>query len=203
MKPYTTSENLSFSTQLNRPLGIAIDTRPDSFTIYILNNGNNTIQVIQDKTNSFKVYNLKAGGAPGAIAFDPSTNSVMIGSGPTNAPSEIDEYSGATSATPLQFKGVFLQDKTNTGPTGIVYPGLVGSDILISYLYSGNAVEYFNRTPPVPPVVISKGTGGCEGAAVNGNKIYVSNSTLNTITVYTLPSNGSGGYEAALFNTIK
>jgi sugar lactone lactonase YvrE len=73
-------------------------------------------------------------------------------------------------------------DNVNTGPTGIAFDSQ--SNFYISEPYSGTAVKYGPKGGS-PLLVISQGTGGCEGIAVDrhGN-IYVSNSTLNNITVY-------------------
>jgi sugar lactone lactonase YvrE len=58
------------------------------------------------------------------------------------------------------------------------------SNVYISELYSGTAVKYGPKGGN-PLLVISQGTAGCEGIAVDkSGNIYVANSTLNNITVY-------------------
>ena len=193
------------SNILIRPLGVAIDK--SSGDVYVVDNGNNTVHIFN---NNLKLPNNAFGAkanltldecsAPGAAAFDPATETLYAGCGPTSGQNGINlyvnpEFACANSAGLVCDATIEPQtlhnEAVNTGPTGIALGPLVGQDdLVVSYLYSGNAVDY-PSIANAPAIIMSKNAGGCEGVAIGlweGNgAVFVSNSTLNNITVYSAP----------------
>jgi DNA-binding beta-propeller fold protein YncE len=178
---------------LNRPLGIAIDLTTDDE--YIVSNGGNNVYVLKGESQApGKVirYALNLCAAPGAAAFDSSNQILYVGCGPTAGTNQIFMYAGAEQPNPLENQGraTFQLGEKNTGPTGISLTSVLGGDLFVSFLYSGTAVDYINSRNVLYVLPPDPKSGGCEGIAVRPAqgglpaRIFVSNSTSNTISVY-------------------
>jgi streptogramin lyase len=171
------------SSSINRPLGIAVDAYGD---LYIANNSLNNIVALNIANATVETLTHGNSGyqfiAPGVVTIygkniyagfgrNVGTNAVFsynVGEFLTGDPQGITEYN----------------DNVNTGPTGVAFDS--EGNVYISEYTSGTAVKYAPGEGKTPLLVINSGTGGCEGIAVasSSGDIYVSNSTLNNITVY-------------------
>jgi hypothetical protein len=180
-----------YNDSINRPLGIAIDEN----YLYIVNNGNGTLTLLDPRTllPNGNPPSLAPDSAPGAIALGPNGSGLLIGNGPSGAPSTIDLFGLPPNVHP---QGAPLaRDAHNTGPTGIA---IDANAIYVSDLYSGNAVVYpnniVNKSSNAAPIVLqSNQTGYCEGIAVAPNSqnpsmstVYVANSAWNSISVFSV-----------------
>jgi sugar lactone lactonase YvrE len=195
----------TISKDVTRPLGIAVDT---AGKVFVANNDNGTISVYTPNTAGspaagyteapYSPISKDAAGntfaAPGALYFvnlGSFGSFVLVALG---APNEILAYSDA------EFGGTLAPVATLTngvnGPTGITFSGSTEStaQLYLTNLYAnsgtGNAVIYsaaqvLESGTPSPTATITSGVSGPEGIAVDAaGRIFVSNSTTNTITVY-------------------
>jgi NHL repeat len=195
----------TISKDVTRPLGVAVDT---AGKVFVANNYNNTVSVYTPNTAGspaagyteapYSPISKDAAGntfeAPGALYFSDlgsfgSYVLVALGS-----PNEILAY------TDSEFGGTLAPVATLTngvnGPTGITFSGSTEStaQLYLTNLYAnsgaGNAVIYsvaqvLESGSPSPTTTITAGVSGPEGIAVDAaGRIFVSNSTTNTITVY-------------------
>jgi streptogramin lyase len=165
----------------SKPLGVAVDAYGDT---YIANNAKNNVValnvgfgLVETLTTDKSGFNFSS---PGALAIH--GRNLYAGFGPSPGENAVISYNVGEFLTDDPAEVTVYNDNVNTGPTGIAFDSQ--NNVYISELYSGTAVKYRPKGGS-PLLVISQGTGGCEGIAVDkhGN-IFVSNSTLNNITVY-------------------
>ena len=166
----------------SKPLGVAVDAYGDT---YIANNGINDIAALNVGFGRLVETLTKDNGgfsfsSPGALAIH--GRNLYAGFGPGSGENAVISYNVGEFLTDDPAEVTVYNDNVNTGPSGLAFDSQ--GNVYISELYSGTAVKYA-PTGGKPLLVISQGTGGCEGIAVDASEnIYVSNSSKNDITVY-------------------
>jgi streptogramin lyase len=182
--PTLTLELTINSPAINRPLGIAVDAYGD---VYIANNASSANNVIALNINGRLAETLTQDNsgyqfiAPGALTIH--GKNIYAGFGRNVGENAVISYNVGEFLTDYPLEIVMYNDNVNTGPTGVAFDSK--GYVYISEYTSGTAVKYAPNEGRHPVLVISQGTGGCEGIAVdNSGNIYVSNSIYNNITVY-------------------
>jgi len=181
------------NSSISKPLAFTIDAYGD---IYIGDNFKNTVIALNIDDSLIETLTKDTSGypflAPGVLTIH--GQDIYAGFGPNVGENAVISYNVGEFLTNDPKERIVYNDNVNTGPTAVAFDG--SGNIYISEYTSATAVKYAIGHGTTPTLVINQGTGGCEGIALdkNGN-IYVSNSSLNNITVY----NSSG----TLINTLK
>ena len=171
------------NSSIKRPLGIAVDAYGD---IYIANNSQNNIVALNIADTMVETLTHGNNGyefiAPGVVTI--FGKNIYAGFGRNSGTNAVFSYNVGEFLTGDPQGITEYNDNVNTGPTGVAFDS--EGNVYISEYTSGTAVKYAAGKGKNPLLVINNGTGGCEGIAVasSSGDIYVSNSTLNNITVY-------------------
>jgi hypothetical protein len=222
-----TGAGSSEGREIQRPLGIAIDTSHND--IYIANNvgtqpwlfvyknftpRTNLAQKEPPPASVVKLQNP----APGAVAFLLVSNLFIVVNGPTSGPSTVDAYNSfegpgpSLAYEPTVGPGIMAPTPVNTGPTGIAVANT--GIVAVSFYYSGSvfiigAASVTMSTKAYNSAgVQGVSIGGCEGVAVDWNllnqpgSLYVANASLHTIGVFNMGQSVPGTNLPAVVATI-
>jgi sugar lactone lactonase YvrE len=174
--------NTISNRNINKPLALAVDAYGDVYvgdnsanTVIALNVGDGLIETLTQDKSGYQYI------APGVLAI--RGENIFAGFGPNSGENAVISYNVGEFLTRDPKEITVYNDNVNTGPTGVAFDSQ--GYVYISEYTSGTAVKYKLGKGSKPVLVISEGTGGCEGILVDkSGKIYVSNSSLNDITVY-------------------
>jgi DNA-binding beta-propeller fold protein YncE len=171
--------NTISNSNINGPLGIALDAYGD---VYIANNQENNVIVLNidgglietiTQDNSGFIYT-----APGVVVIH--GQNIYIGIGPNAGPNGVISYNVGEFLTNNPKEVEVYNDNVNTGPTAITFDSK--NHVYIAEYTSATAVEYSRGGKRL--MVINQHLDGPEGIALNGGKIYISNSNPNNIAVF-------------------
>ncbi len=169
------------NSQIQRPLGLAVDDYGD---VFVANNSANDIIALNIADHLIESPTVDNSGfeftAPGALAIQ--GQNLYAGFGSTSSEDAVISYNLGEFLTGDPAEITVFNDNVNTGPTGIAFDS--AGNVYISEYYSGSWVKYA-PAGGAPMLVVHSGVEQPEGIAVDqrGN-IYVSNSSQNDITVY-------------------
>lgn len=212
---------------IERPLGIAIDRAHND--LYIANNVGTQPWLFvyanfKPRTNRTlpepppsAVINLQ-NPAPGALAFAPPSNVLLVANGPTSGPSTLDAYNSFEGPGPsLAYEqnvgsSIMAPSTVNTGPTGIAQAAATDA-VAASFYYSETVFIFGTNVTMSTKAYSSAGVrgvsiAGCEGVAVDWNQLsqpgqlYVANASLHTIGVFTMAQSVPGTNLPAVVATI-
>jgi YVTN family beta-propeller protein len=160
------------------PLGVAVNATTNK--IYVANNGDNNISVIDGASNSVVATITDPNAvSPVVIAVNPTTNTVYVANQQSNNVTEIDGASNSVTTT----IGV------GTSPSGVAV------DPATNFIYVANAgnsqsgdpgnISVIDGAKHTTTTLIDAKAVGPSAVAVNSvaNKIYVANSGSNNVTV--------------------
>lgn len=176
------------NSNISKPLAMAVDAYGDIYigdnsenTVFALNIGGGLVETLAKDNSSYPFT------APGVLAIH--GQDIYAGFGGGSGENAVISYNVGEFLTKDPQEITLYNDNVNTGPTGVAFDN--ADNVYISEYYSGTAVRYALGKGTKPTLVINQGTGGCEGIALDkSGNIYVSNSSLNNITVYG-PSGGA------------
>jgi len=170
------------NSAISRPLALAVDAYGD---VYVGDNSTNKVIALNISGGLIETLTKDNSGypyfAPGVLTIH--GKNIYAGFGPNQGENAVISYNLGEFLTGDPKQITVYNDNVNTGPTGVAFDNQ--GYIYISGYTSATAVKYALGYGKTPVLVINQGTGGCEGIAVDpSGNIYVSNSTLNNITVY-------------------
>lgn len=152
----------------NNPTGVAVNSVTN--LVYVSNQGDNTVSVIQDGTNIGSSIQIPVGNHPYAVAVNPATNQIYVGNQGSNSVTVIDgatnTVSGAVTVGALP-NGIAVNPLTNT-----IYVANTGNDVTVVDGSSNlTSVDVAGLQP--------------SAVAVNliTNRAYVANRGNSTVTV--------------------
>jgi len=192
------------SQHISRPLRVAVDR---SGNVYVANNSADNITVYTGSPTSGFSYShtLTQDGkghtflAPGALTFDVQSGLLYVGLGPTSGADSLLQYQPPLKSTSSPMGVLTNTDcPTNpTGPTGVCvvdFGDPEETQVYVSSYYNSSVTAYSQQQitnggcVTVPLFTSRGGKSGIaqpEGVAVDLSRfVFVSNSSANTITVY-------------------
>ena len=93
-----TSEALEMSSVTVGANPWAIGINPNTNMVYVTNNGNDTVSVVDGSTNTV-FSNVTVGAYPSGLAVNPETNTIYVARFPSSAVSVINGSTNAVTAT--------------------------------------------------------------------------------------------------------
>jgi YVTN family beta-propeller protein len=165
------------------PFCVAVD--PSTDTVYVTNNGSNTVSVIDGATKTVTAT-ITVGGAPAGVAVDPSTDTVYVTNNGSNTVSVIDGATNTVTATVnvgSDPEGVGVDPKTNT--------------VYVANARSATVSVIDGATNTVTATVTVGSDPEGVGVDPNTNTVYVANYESNTVSVIHVPGGAGTSNTAA------
>lgn len=179
-----------------------LSVNPKTNMIYVTNYGDNTVSVINGKTNSV-IATVSVGKAPVHVAVNPNTNSVYVANAKGNTVSVINGNNNSIITTlPVGFLRSY--------PTLIARPVGVAVDTNTNMVYvttaNGNIVHVIDglSNSRISTIIINNDILGEWGIGINQktNKIYVSNAHDGTLSVLKGIKRSKKHPKALLYNSV-
>jgi YVTN family beta-propeller protein len=156
----------------NAPKGVAVNSETNR--IYVTNIGNNSISVVDGKTNTITIPAITVGSSPGAVAVNERTNRIYVANSVDNTISVIDGKTNSVTATIFVGVGADPVAIAADPETNRVYVANISANTVSVIAGKTNSV-----------IATIPGFASPGGVAVNSktNRVYVPNFSNGTLTV--------------------